>query len=126
MQARALSIQEGDKNIVYFHSKVMLKHNKQSIHVIKNEKGQSLNNYAQISDEVVGFFRRLLGERNPSVTGCSVDMLKELLGSSFSEESCEAFQRKISHVEIKRAMFEQKADNAPGHDDYYACFFKAA
>ncbi|KAK8600056.1 hypothetical protein V6N12_049916 [Hibiscus sabdariffa] len=43
------------------------------------------------ADEVVGFFRRLLGESNPNVTGCSVDLLRELLGSSFSDEACAAF-----------------------------------
>ncbi|KAK8590318.1 hypothetical protein V6N13_057211 [Hibiscus sabdariffa] len=36
-KARALSVQEGDKNTAYFHSMVKLKQNKQSIRAIKNE-----------------------------------------------------------------------------------------
>ncbi|KAK8709947.1 hypothetical protein V6N13_060945 [Hibiscus sabdariffa] len=38
-KSRALSVQEGDKNIVYFHSMVKLKQNKQFIRAIKNEQG---------------------------------------------------------------------------------------
>ncbi|KAK8709876.1 hypothetical protein V6N13_060876 [Hibiscus sabdariffa] len=81
-KSRALRVQEGDSNTSYFHSMVKIKQNRQTIRAIVNQ---------QVADEAIGFFTRLLGVSNSSITGCYVDLLKELLASSFSEEACQVF-----------------------------------
>ncbi|KAK8550074.1 hypothetical protein V6N13_055629 [Hibiscus sabdariffa] len=99
-KARVSWVREGDSNTSFFHSIVRLKQNKQSIKSIFNDQGKSLHTYDQIAEEVVGFFIKLLDVSNPSVSGCSIELLQDLLCSFFSDEACNAFQSELDMEEF--------------------------
>ncbi|KAL4384289.1 hypothetical protein GQ457_15G028010 [Hibiscus cannabinus] len=61
-----------------------LKKNKQSIKSIFNDLGQSLHTYDQIAEEAIGFFTKLLGVSNLNVSGCSVELLQDILPSGLA------------------------------------------
>ncbi|KAK8671469.1 hypothetical protein V6N13_038065 [Hibiscus sabdariffa] len=91
VKARVAWIQNGDQNTRYFHSMVRVKQNRHTIRAISNDQGQMLDDFDQIASEAICFFEKLLGMKDSEVSGCSEEVLAELLGLSFSEEACDVF-----------------------------------
>ncbi|KAK9000321.1 hypothetical protein V6N11_080824 [Hibiscus sabdariffa] len=57
-----------------------------------------------ISTEAITFFEKLLGAKDSMISGAPVDLLKELLGVTFSDAAKDVFQRRVSREEIKLSI----------------------
>ncbi|KAL4291160.1 hypothetical protein GQ457_14G012080 [Hibiscus cannabinus] len=125
-KSRVLWIQEGDQNTKFFHTMVAAKQNRHTIRHLRSNDGRILEDFEDIVVEAVGFYKRLIGSSNSDISGCSVDLLKELLQVSFSDEAKTELSKQVSVAEIKQAMFDQNWDKAPGPDGYTSTFFKSA
>lgn len=116
---------EGDQNTAFFHKAVSAKNHHEVIHSLTSLQGNKLTTFDEISDEATKFFKKLLGAVDAGVTGCSLDVLKELVVSLSDDDSinlCAA----ITEEEVIGAIFGIGNEKAPGPDGYTALFFKAA
>ena len=104
-KSRLQWIQEGDMNTKFFHSMVAAKQKANSITALTDEQGNKLSTYAQISQEAVSFFKKLLGTIDSNVTSCPMEILSELLPKTLSDEAQLELARQITLEEVKATMF---------------------
>ncbi|KAK8996150.1 hypothetical protein V6N11_076397 [Hibiscus sabdariffa] len=97
-----------------------------TIRSLKTEEGVIPRSQTEIADETIRFFQNLVGSSDGVVSGCSLQLLQGLIGTSFSDGARVALSKMVTREEIKAAMFEQNGDKAPGPDGYTASFFQAA
>ena len=88
--------------------------------------GNRLSTFAQISQEAISFFQKLLGEVDPKIEGCSQVLLTELLQGKLSAEATTELIKPVTSEEIKTTMFAINEDKAPRPDGYTSKFFKSA
>ena len=67
------------KILSFFQKIVAAQTSRSSITVLNDAAGNKLTSFSQISGEAVNFFQNLLGVGNANVTGCSTELLAELL-----------------------------------------------
>ena len=125
-KARVDWIIEGDQNTKFFQKTVAANQNRTMVKSLINAAGIKLTTFSQISEEVVTFYKSLIGSVDVKVTGCPKQILEDVLQSFLNEEEASNLSRPIHCDEIKSAMFSIGSDKAPGPDGYSSGFFKAA
>ena len=100
--------------------------NRNTIRVLADANGEKLTKFSQIFDEAVKIFKSLIGTRDPAVSGCSSNILEEILQCSVSEETVVELNRLITTEQIKNSMFSIRGDKALGPDRFSSHFFKIA
>ncbi|XP_038990688.1 uncharacterized protein LOC120113688 [Hibiscus syriacus] len=117
-------IKDGDKCTKFFHSAIAKKHKRKTIRQLIDDQGNRLENFDDISSEVIKFFTNLLGTSGPMVKSVDSDLLNNLLQSALSVDQAANLIKVISKEEIKDGFFTQGNDKAPGPDSYSPLFFK--
>ncbi|KAK8702443.1 hypothetical protein V6N13_020798 [Hibiscus sabdariffa] len=70
-------------------------------------------------------FVNIPGAKDENATGCSISILRELVGT-FSEKAKLVLRKRVTREEICSSILSMNPDKALGPDDYTAHFFKAA
>ncbi|XP_039015130.1 uncharacterized protein LOC120145326 [Hibiscus syriacus] len=96
-----------------------------TIRVLFNQRGERLDTFEAMSNEVVGFFVNQLVIADPEVKGSNVSTIKELFGYSLPKCAAENLCKNVSDTKIKEALWRQ-GNKSPGPDVYNAFFFKRA
>ncbi|XP_039023289.1 uncharacterized protein LOC120155894 [Hibiscus syriacus] len=95
-----------------------------TIRVLFNQRGERLDTFEAMSNEVVGFFVNQLGVADPKVKDSDVNTIKELLGYSLPRCAAENLCKDVSDAEIKEALWGQGNNKSPAPDGYNSFFFK--
>ena len=125
-KARVDWITEGDQNTKFFQKTVAANQSRTMVKSLINATGIKLTSFPQISEEVVTFYKSLIGSVDVQVTGCPKQILEDVLQSFLNEEKTSNLSRPINRDEIKNVMFSIGNDRAPGPDGYSSGFFKVA
>ena len=125
-KSRISWIREGDQNTKFFQKIVAAQTSRSSITVLNDATGNKLTSFSQISGEAVNFFQNLLGVGDANVTGCSTELLAELLQVKLSTEAIANLCKIVTSEEIKVTMNEINGDKASRPDGYTSQFFKTA
>ena len=97
---------------------VVVRQHKNSISSLTNSNGEKLTLFAEISNEVVIFFKKLIGTEDAKVIGCSRSLIIELFAVYFPKEVHLALTRSVTAEEVNNLMFSITGDKAPGPDGY--------
>ena len=125
-KARVSWLREGDQNTRFFHKMVAAKRRNSLITSLIDTGGNKLTRFDQISSEAVMFFENLLGTVDLNESGCSKEVLGELLTTKLSREAALDMSRPVCSEEIKLTMFGINREKALEPDGYFAKFFKEA
>ena len=79
-KSRIQWLQEGDHNTRFFHSMVATRQHKNSINSLTDSNWNKLVTFADISNEAVTFFQKLIGTVDGEVVGCPQGLLAALRG----------------------------------------------
>ncbi|KAK8624175.1 hypothetical protein V6N13_065528 [Hibiscus sabdariffa] len=77
-----------------------------TIRSLNADDGTVLHTQAEIADEAVRFFQNLLGSSDAAVSGCNLQLLKGIIGYSFSDFAVVELSKKVTRDEVKAAVFE--------------------
>ncbi|OMO60226.1 reverse transcriptase [Corchorus capsularis] len=121
-KSRILWLQEGDLNTGFFHKTMKIRHNRNTIKLLYSENGDRLDTYEAIRDEAVNYYKSFLGKKDFNISGCSVDILQDILQNSLSEEMAKKIIEPVTAQEIKTTFFSLNSHKAPGPDGYSAHF----
>lgn len=113
----------GDGNNNFFHASLKTR-KKTGIHVLFTEQGTKLTSEADIQNEVLGFYKSLMG--TPAVVTTSMDIQIIRNGNLLDQEQRLQLIAPITRQEVKNALMSIGDDKAPGIDGYSSKFFKAA
>ena len=119
-------IKEGDQNTKFFQKMTAAGQNRSSIRYLIDVDGHKLSSFDQISNEAVGFFQKLIGQRDVEVTGCNKELLSEIVQTVLPESAGVELCKAISSEEIRESLFSINGDKAPGPDGYTSHFFRIA
>ncbi|XP_039040914.1 uncharacterized protein LOC120179370 [Hibiscus syriacus] len=119
-------LKEGDLNTRFFHQMVESNKKDNTIRVIMSEEGQYFESFDEMAVELVSFFTDLIGSADPMVSGCSIEILKDMLTYTLPNDAADSLTKEVDDLEIKKALFKQGKDKSPGPDGYTFGFFKAA
>ena len=112
----------GDQNSNFFHKEVKARNSRNSINSITLENGSRPEDLETIKQEVVNHFRSVLGSNMQESTTDAYHMG----GLAWSFEHLDILNTKITHQEIKSAMFSIDDSKALGPNGFSSLFFKRA
>ncbi|XP_038994260.1 uncharacterized protein LOC120118220 [Hibiscus syriacus] len=118
-------LKKGDKCSKYFHSVIASKNKRETIRVLVNEQGSKLDDFDDMSSEVIQFFKNQLGNTDSNVKDNDPNVLKNLLNLNLSLEALAYLDKNITDEEIKDVFFSQGNDRAHRPDGYTHFFFKS-
>ncbi|KAK8612438.1 hypothetical protein V6N13_092554 [Hibiscus sabdariffa] len=116
--AKLNGLTEGDQGNKLFHADVAAKKKKNTITFLQDDQGHRLDNFDSIAEELFRFFVNQIRTDDVGVSGCSVEVLRDLLNVFISPIAHNYLIRGITTEEIKAAIFYQGKDKAPGPDGY--------
>lgn len=112
----------GDQNSKFFHKKVKSHIVRSKILSISYENGNRLEEPAATKTEILGFYKKLLGEKF-NLKMSSAGVMSSLVTSKVPVHMKDGLIQDVTTEEIKRAMFAIGGDKAPGPDGFSASFF---
>ena len=112
----------GDQNSNFFHKAVKARNSRNSIKSITLENGCRSKDSDTIKQEVLNHFQSVLGSnmRDSATDAYHMD------GLVWSSKHLDILHSRITHEEIKSAMFSIDDTKAPGPDRFSSLFFKRA
>ncbi|CAK8564653.1 unnamed protein product [Lathyrus sativus] len=114
----------GDGNNSYFHASVKAKNNSKNISQLIKEDGTILTVQADIEDEVLDYYKNLLGTADSTV--CHIDVTAMRDGPQLNMEQRYYLLAPITEKEIHTALKGIGDLKSPGINGYRACFFKGS
>ena len=115
-------LKSGDQNSNFFHKTVKSRNSRNSIKSITLENGYRSEDPDTIRQEVVKHFQSVLGSNLQD----SVNDAYHMDGLVWSSEHLDILNSKITHEDIKNALFSIDDTKAPGPDGFSSLFFKMA
>ncbi|KAL4284184.1 hypothetical protein GQ457_16G024570 [Hibiscus cannabinus] len=106
-------VENSDQSSRFFHSMVNKKNKQHTIRSLHNALGAKLETYEELSEEIVQFYKGLIGTADSNVHGGNVQLFQELFQWSFDDEAQESLVQVVTREEIKATMFEQESDKSP-------------
>ena len=125
-KSRIQWLNERDLNTRFFHSMASLRKKQNTIMALMDSEGNKLTSYAQISQEAVSYFQKMLGKVDENVSGCTTTFLTELFSDCLSNEANSNMVRPVTPEEVSEAMFSIDGGKAPSLNGYTAHFFKVS
>lgn len=121
-KSRATWINVGDANTKFFHAFAKERMNQNSIRVLYKTDGSKVQNQQGIKDEVVRFYRSLMGTAANSLPMVDMNIVERgpLLSVDHKRSLCEA----VTAEEVKRALFDMDPLKSPGADGFNVYFFQ--
>ncbi|PPR95488.1 hypothetical protein GOBAR_AA25196 [Gossypium barbadense] len=87
---------------------------------------QRLKPQEELAEEIVGYYKELLGVNDNKEAVPSVKFLKDLLPMTLSQVEQRDLMKPVGREEIKEAIFSRDGDKPPGPDGYASHIFKVA
>lgn len=113
----------GDGNNAYFHASLKSKSRKTQILSLVTENGDTIFEQEKIEDEIVNFYRKLVGTRSSQLN--SIDLVAMRQGKQLTSDQRASLTAPITEEEIVNSLKGISDISAPGIDGYNAKFFKA-
>ncbi|XP_015158439.1 uncharacterized protein [Solanum tuberosum] len=121
-KSRAKWIQLGDGNNKYFTAVIKERTNKKIMRELTSLRGTKLNTPEAIKEEVVEFYKALMGSSTTSLPVVDRNTMKK--GSTITYEQGVALCEDVMDEEIWKALTSIGDDKAPGVDGYNTYFYK--
>ncbi|KAF8088702.1 hypothetical protein N665_0532s0062 [Sinapis alba] len=119
-KSRALWLQAGDRNTIYFHAKTKQRRSYNRIIHIQYDKGNTYNKDEEIHRHMEDYFQQLYKSN-----GVNIDPdLLEGIPKNVNNEMNKSLTQPVTEEEVKRAVFVINQDKAPGPDGINAGFYK--
>ncbi|XP_057862719.1 uncharacterized protein LOC131071037 [Cryptomeria japonica] len=116
-------LQEGDRNIAFFHNSVKARRQGNSISSLVSQDGAQLSSSADISREAVNYFSNLFSREDIAARaeeGAILDCIPQLV----SAEMNGVLLCPILLPELEKVVFKMKKGKAPGPDGFPIEFFQ--
>nr|XP_016489984.1 PREDICTED: uncharacterized protein LOC107809777 [Nicotiana tabacum] len=123
-KAKAHWINAGDGNNRYFFACMKARASSNNISVLKGGDGRVLQKHDDIKDEILQFYKGLLGSTANRVPCIDLNIMRQ--GPSLTMQQQRDMCSEITQEEIKAALFNIDDNKAPGIDGFNALFFKKA
>ena len=117
-------IKKGDGNNAYFFANVKERNRINALYKLTSLEGSLLNTEEEIEQEIVNFYKNLLGSAARRLDSVDLDTIRN--GSQLSQSQKLELIKPVSRDEIYSALKEMNDVKAPGIDDFNSKFFKAA
>ncbi|XP_039041009.1 uncharacterized protein LOC120179498 [Hibiscus syriacus] len=111
---------DGDQCTKFFHAQVAVKRKRNTIRVMVDERGNKLETFEAMAEELVSHFTMQISSIDDNVQGCSDIFLRDLLGFTLLEGADTNLVKAVSNDEIKVVIWNQGKDKAPGPDGFTA------
>ncbi|XP_039038038.1 uncharacterized protein LOC120175481 [Hibiscus syriacus] len=95
---------DGDQCTKFFHSQVAVKRKRNTIRVLIDERGNKLDTFDSMADELVNYFTRQIGTVNGNVQGCFDLFLRDLLGYALPANAKVDLVKVVTSDEIRVAI----------------------
>ncbi|XP_012441851.1 uncharacterized protein LOC105766841 [Gossypium raimondii] len=102
-------VQDKRKELEAAQLELDTKNNRSTIEVLVTKSGGRVESQAELTEEIVGYFKRILGTFDTAVVVPSGGLLQELYQCSLTSDDQEVIGNRIERREVKNAMFAQKA-----------------
>ncbi|GAA0167437.1 hypothetical protein LIER_22373 [Lithospermum erythrorhizon] len=121
-KARIRWIRDGNASTRLFHTTMRIHHNKNLITMMQNDDGEMIEDYGEVKDITVGFYKQLFSKRNTS-SNC-YELVNQIIDRQIDNPDFEALQRMVTMEEIEDVFLHMKGSNALGPDGFTLEFFK--
>ena len=112
----------GDSNSRFFYTATKVRAAKNKISLLYNTAGEALTDPQAIENEIMAFYKKLLGSHAESLEGIDLNIVR--CGPRLSQQACDILTKQISCAEIDAALAHINDSKAPGLDGFNAVFFK--
>ncbi|XP_059306523.1 uncharacterized protein LOC132057966 [Lycium ferocissimum] len=113
-------LDEGDSNSKYFHAPINDKRKRLTLHKIRDQYGQWITSYRQISKAVVQHFENIFKSDEPTqIQGL------ECIDRLITEEDNDMLTAIPNEEEIKNVVFAMDPNSCPGPDGYGGVFYQS-
>ncbi|XP_075080308.1 uncharacterized protein LOC142165830 [Nicotiana tabacum] len=123
-KSRVKWIQLGDSNTKYFSVVVKERSQKKLIKEITSLEGMTLTEPNDIQEEIVNFYKSLIGSSTEKLPAINIVNMKAVL--TLTQQQKLDLISPVSKEKIQRGLESIGEDKAPGIDGYNATFFKKA
>ncbi|XP_019237994.1 PREDICTED: uncharacterized protein LOC109218120 [Nicotiana attenuata] len=121
-KSRTKWLKLGDSNSAYFYTCMKNKTSMNNIKALVNQDGKLLQNDQEVKEEVVGFYKKLLGNAAEQMPMINPTIM--INGTILTRDKQLKLIEPITTDEICNAMKNIDDNKAPGCDGFNACFFK--
>lgn len=97
-RAKVEWIKLGDSNSAYFHAILKSKHKQTNISMLKDANGNRLITHEKIEEEVLNFYKKLIGEAYPMKQKIDIVVLRE--GKQVSSNQSRMLIAQVTEEEI--------------------------
>nr|XP_016500683.1 PREDICTED: uncharacterized protein LOC107819114 [Nicotiana tabacum] len=114
----------GDSNSAYFFASIKNKRAQNHIKSLASATGEIIQSEKGIEEEILGFYKNLLGAANPTLPAIQLDFIRR--GSIISRAQQLQLIRPFTRKEVWQALQGIGDNKAPGIDGFNSLFFKKA
>lgn len=111
-----------DANTKIFFTAVKVRQARNRIGMLKNCQGDCLTSTGAIQEEIISFYKKLLGDCATSLTGLDLNTIRA--GPVLSLETRATLIKPVTTEEIDRALYQIDDNKTPGIDGFNGLFFK--
>ncbi|XP_058776555.1 uncharacterized protein LOC131650866 [Vicia villosa] len=112
-----------DGNNAYFYATLKIKSQHRSLNVLHQDDGTVLNGKDEIHQEVLKYYRSIMGTKVPTLKHVDIDILRK--GKQITRAQGDSLIARVTEEEIRIALKGIGDLKAPGIDGYGAKFFKS-
>ncbi|XP_026447948.1 uncharacterized protein LOC113348402 [Papaver somniferum] len=121
LRSRAKWIKDGSTNTAYFHARIKIRQERNTISELENANGNIINDQSQIADTLVKHFQQKFEAQDVDVS----EKLLDVIPSVITDEYQEMLDSIPTTEETKKVVFEMDSDSAPGPDGFPGSFYKS-
>jgi hypothetical protein len=122
-KSREKWLDEGDRNMKYFHNSTLYNRSKSKISAIKNHSGIVSDKPSEIAETFVKHFQNTSNNYEGS-NRIAQDKLLKVIPKIVTMEDNKVLNKPISLEEVKLVVFEMNPDKSPGPDGFQVFFYK--
>ncbi|CAL1383510.1 unnamed protein product [Linum trigynum] len=118
-KSRVSWLKVGDQSSNFFHQAVKIHNSKRAIRKLVTDSGVELYQAEQLVEEVLGYYKKLLGEVNMEINP-SREEVDQLVRQRLPDHECANLVKEITAEEIRSVVFSLNPQKAPGPDGFSA------
>jgi hypothetical protein len=119
-------LQLGDQNNSFFYRSFKVQQAKNTITHLWDEQGNRVEDVEQMKQVAKKFYKQLLRIDKRIFNEFKASRIRKLIPIAIPVEKASLLEKEITKEEIRRTLFNMKANKALGLDGFSADFFKAA
>lgn len=121
-KSRVQWLKLGDSNTAYFHASLKSRNAQNIIHCLVTERGKWIHNRDNIQDEILSFYKNLLGRSADQLPVVNVAVIRQ--GHCLTRQQQLDLIAPVTSDEVENVLNGIDDSKAPGCDGYNALFFK--